>query len=60
MWSPVGSFLVGTEKAGVSESEVHGQGRLSLAPGAELAEGVACVWHTLNAAEASLWGWHTQ
>lgn len=43
MWSPVGSFLVGHKKADVSESEAHGQGRLSLAPGAELAEGVACV-----------------
>lgn len=59
MWSPVGSFLVGHKKADVSESEVHGQGRLSLAPGAELAEGVACVAH-INAFEASLWGLHTQ
>lgn len=32
--------------ADVSESEDHGQGKLSLAPGAELAEGVACQAHT--------------
>lgn len=46
MWSPVGSFLVGQKKADVSESEAHGQGRLSLAPGAGLAEGVAWVAHS--------------
>lgn len=43
---PCGFLFGGAKKADVSESETHGQGRLSLAPGAELAEGVACVEHS--------------
>lgn len=52
---PCGFLFGRTRIVDISESEDHGQGKLSLASGVELAEGVACEAFTKYCGGLILW-----